>query len=81
MNSLDESTILNIAIAPAFQCQGLGHKLLQFLVTDAKKQGANMMFFGGRVSNVRAIDLYQQNDFSEVGIRKNYYPASSQWRP
>ena len=39
MNSLDESTILNIAIAPAFQRQGLGHKLLQFLVTDAKKRG------------------------------------------
>ena len=36
-----------------------------------------MMFLGVRVSNVRAIDLYQQNDFSEVGIRKNYYPAAN----
>ena len=77
MISIDEGTILNIAIAPTFQRQGLGHKLLQFLVTDAKQQGANVMFLEVRKSNVCAIDLYLQNDFSEVGIRKNYYPAAN----
>lgn len=47
MNSLDESTILNIAIAPAFQRHGLAHKPLQLLVTDAKKKGGKHDIFGG----------------------------------
>ncbi len=74
---LDEGTILNISIAPDFQGQGLGQKLLQFLIADVRKRQANIMFLEVRVSNKRAIDLYLQNDFSEVGIRKNYYPAAN----
>ncbi len=74
---LDEGTILNISIAPDFQGQGLGQKLLQFMIADVRKRQANIMFLEVRVSNTRAIDLYLQNDFSEVGIRKNYYPAAN----
>ncbi len=77
MVAAGEGTILNIAIAPGFQKQGLGHKLLEFLVTDAHKRGAEMMFLEVRVSNYRAIDLYQENDFAEVGIRRNYYPSAN----
>ncbi|CAM3756281.1 ribosomal protein S18-alanine N-acetyltransferase [Parendozoicomonas haliclonae] len=76
MVAADEGTILNIAIAPAFQKQGLGQKLLEFLVSGAKQRGANVMFLEVRVSNHKAIGLYLKSDFSEVGIRKNYYPAA-----
>ena len=57
------------------QGQGLGRKLLDFLLKDTREQQAEVMFLEVRVSNIRAIELYEQNGFAEVGQRKGYYPA------
>ena len=72
-----EGSLLNIAIALDYQGQGLGQKLLEFLVQDVKELKAEMFFLEVRVSNHKAIDLYLKNDFSEVGIRRNYYHSSN----
>ena len=75
MVAVGEGTLLNIAVAPNFQRQGLGQKLLNFLAGEAKRHGAEIMFLEVRISNNKAIELYLKNDFAEVGTRKNYYPA------
>lgn len=70
-----EAHILNLAILPAKQRQGLGQKMLQHLLEIAKMQGAEEIFLEVRPSNLPAIALYTKFNFVEVGIRKGYYPA------
>ncbi|MCK3657548.1 ribosomal-protein-alanine N-acetyltransferase [Pasteurellaceae bacterium Pebbles2] len=72
---LDEATLFNIAIDPAFQGQHLGALLLQELLNQLKAKGIKTLWLEVREGNQRAIQLYQQNDFNEVDIRKNYYPT------
>ena len=76
MIAVGEGHLQNIAIAPSFQRQGLGQKLMSFITNDLKALGAEVIFLEVRVSNRKAIELYLKNDFTEVGRRKNYYPCA-----
>ncbi|EKD53860.1 MAG: ribosomal-protein-alanine acetyltransferase [uncultured bacterium] len=75
MGSIHEAHILNLGIDPAFQGKGWGRCLLEHVLMDAKQQGIRMIYLEVRRSNQRAIHLYQQMGFVQVGERKNYYPA------
>ena len=75
MIAVGEGHLLNITISPDSQGQGFGRKLLEFLLEDTRKQKAEVMFLEVRISNIRAIELYEQNGFAEVGRRRGYYPA------
>lgn len=72
-----ECQLLNICVQSAYQGQGYGRKILDFVIKKAKWQQVEQVFLEVRVSNRRAIDLYQQAGFNEISIRKNYYPAAS----
>ncbi len=76
MVTLDEGHLLNIAISPNYQRQGLGLKLLEFLADDVTAKNAKVFFLEVRVSNTVAINLYENYGFCEVGIRKGYYPGT-----
>ena len=65
MQAMDEVHLLNLTVAPAFQRQGW-----------AQQQGALQLWLEVRESNVRALKLYQSFGFKQVGLRKDYYPAS-----
>ena len=69
---LDEAELLNIAVSPSFQGQGLGHRLLNFGF-DELGSGIRRMFLEVRASNFAALALYQNNGFTQVGIRRGYY--------
>ncbi len=68
-----EAHILNIAVAPEFQGQGLGRALLQFGLDFARDIGAARALLEVRVSNTRAQRLYQRLGFRRIGVRKQYY--------
>ena len=70
----DECHILNICVAREFQRQGLGQKLLNFVMDHAKKRGAGIIYLEVRRTNTRAIQLYEKNQFYLIGERKDYYP-------
>lgn len=70
-----QSHILNIAVMPTHQRQGIGRTLLQFLLKLAKEKQVEMMLLEVRRSNTAAIVLYETFGFNEIGIRKDYYPA------
>jgi ribosomal-protein-alanine acetyltransferase len=74
---LDEAHLLNICIHPNYFRQGLGRKLLQYLIARALDKRKNVFFLEVRISNQSAIDLYFSEGFNEVGVRPNYYPAKS----
>ena len=76
MCAVGEGHLLNIAISPDFQGQGLGSKLMDFIKDDLAQLGAEVLFLEVRVSNRKAIELYLKSDFTEVGCRRNYYPCA-----
>ena len=73
---LDEATLFNLAVDPAFQRQGLGRELLQHLISELEARGVLTLWLEVRASNRPAVALYEQLDFNEVSIRRNYYPTA-----
>jgi ribosomal-protein-alanine N-acetyltransferase len=70
-----ESHVLNLCVAPHIQGNGYGRIMLEKLMEVAKGYRADSMFLEVRPSNRKAISLYQQMGFNEIGTRKDYYPA------
>jgi len=71
-----EAHILNLCIAPEHQGHGHGRRLLARLVDLARWHHADQVFLEVRPSNPRAITLYRDFGFNEIGLRPNYYPAA-----
>lgn len=70
-----EAHILNICIRKDYRRFGLGRMLLNHLLGICKDQKAATVFLEVRSSNLGAYRLYEEEGFSEVGLRKSYYPS------
>jgi ribosomal-protein-alanine N-acetyltransferase len=75
MHGVDEVHLLNVTVAPEHQGQGLAVILMQAMHSWARGLLAQWSWLEVRVSNERAIRLYQRLGYSQVGQRKNYYPS------
>lgn len=75
MKGVDEVHLLNITVAPLHQGQGWGRIMLDALAIWARGQGAQWLWLEVRVSNARAMQIYEHQGFHRVGQRKGYYPA------
>jgi len=73
--AVGETHILNVCVAPEWQGRGFGRGFLEHLLTIAREHGALMAFLEVRPSNEAALKLYESTGFSEVGRRRDYYPA------
>ena len=71
---LDEASLLNIAIDPAYQHQGLGRRLLTECLR-ALDTPIERIILEVRTSNHPARKLYQALGFIELAIRTDYYPT------
>lgn len=69
----DEGEILNVAVKPEYQNQGIADELLKALIQEGRRQGISRFFLEVRVSNEPAIRLYEKNGFVKQGIRKGFY--------
>ena len=67
--------LLNISIAADYQRQGRATALLHEMLQSA--QGLNMqrVILEVRSSNLAALALYRNAKFSQLAVRRNYYPA------
>ncbi len=74
MKGVDETHLLNITVAPAYQRQGWGHLLLDALALWSRGEGAQWLWLEVRPSNAHAKAVYLRYGFREVGLRKGYYP-------
>ncbi|MGL5240333.1 MAG: ribosomal protein S18-alanine N-acetyltransferase [Kluyvera ascorbata] len=73
---LDEATLFNIAVDPAYQRRGLGRELLEHLIETLETRGVLTLWLEVRASNHAAIALYESLGFNEATIRRNYYPTA-----
>ena len=70
----EEAQILNIAVSPACQRQGIGKYLIaSALEMIQETDGEREVLLEVAVSNLPAQYLYRQFGFRICGIRKNYY--------
>lgn len=69
----DEAHLTVIAVEKGWQGQGLGELLLIGTIEAAIQQNSRVVTLEARVSNYKAISLYQKYGFTKVGIRKRYY--------
>ncbi|AIK90141.1 ribosomal protein S18-alanine N-acetyltransferase [Glaesserella parasuis] len=72
---LDEVTLFNIAVDPAYQGKGYGKQLLQALIAQLQQKQITTLWLEVRASNTTAQKLYYSLGFNEVAVRKNYYPT------
>lgn len=70
-----EAHILNLCVRPTEQGKGLGKRLLAYIISLARRHGADTLLLEVRPSNLAALGLYRSVGFNEVGTRKGYYPA------
>ena len=70
---LEEAHITTLAIEPRYQGQKLGLLLLCELLLCAQSRDLTRATLEVRVSNQKALQLYQKFDFKEAGQRKKYY--------
>jgi len=72
-----EVTLMNVAIAPEIQGQGLGALLLAFLQDYSREKNNQQIWLEVRASNSHALKLYHKLGFVEVDTRKDYYPCKN----
>jgi [ribosomal protein S18]-alanine N-acetyltransferase len=72
-----ETHLLTIGIAQPFQRRGWGAALLGAMLTVAREAGAERVLLEVRPSNAPALALYRRSGFSQIGLRRGYYPADN----
>ncbi|WP_298719554.1 ribosomal protein S18-alanine N-acetyltransferase [uncultured Oceanisphaera sp.] len=70
---LDESTLMNICVSPAWQGQGLGRQLMANYLRLCEQQGLTRLWLEVRASNTSAQALYLSCGYVEGGRRRHYY--------
>ncbi|MSQ60692.1 MAG: ribosomal-protein-alanine N-acetyltransferase [Betaproteobacteria bacterium] len=75
MIGVEEAHLLNLSIAMAWQRQGLGKKFMEHLRGAAKTHEARRFLLEVRESNWTARKFYAVQGFTELGVRRYYYPA------
>lgn len=69
-----EAHILTVVVQEAARGRQLGRQMMLHLLNTASKHKVETVLLEVRPSNAAAINLYESLGFSEVGVRKAYYP-------
>ena len=70
---LDEGYITNVAVLPEYRGLGIGNALMKKLDDLAKLEKLSFISLEVRVSNQKAISLYEKFGYKIEGVRKNFY--------
>ena len=69
----DQSQITTIGVHPNYQRRGIGQMMMDRMIEESINHECVTMSLEVRVSNSKAISLYEKNGFEKVALRKNYY--------
>ncbi len=75
---IDEAHITNLSVHPDFQNKKLAQKLLLSMIDECYKEKIKYITLEVRISNKKAISLYEKFGFKSLGIRKNYYQDNNE---
>ena len=77
MMVLDEAHLLDIGVDRRYQGLGHGAALLRRVMDDAQAAGARRLLLEVRPSNRQAVEFYLRFGFTQIGVRRGYYPAAA----
>lgn len=80
MLAVDEAHLLNISVRSDLHGKGVGRMQLDKVVELAKEKKMTSILLEVRPSNLRALAVYNQYGFEQIGVRKGYYPATNNAR-
>lgn len=72
-NTLDDYNIIGIAVDEKYQRHGVGYKLLEEIIKDAKLNQIKTLSLEVDEKNEKAINFYKKYGFAVTNIRKKYY--------
>lgn len=75
MMAPDDAHLLNISVTESAQRQGVGRGLLEWVDAQARAHGLPSVLLEVRVSNTRALRIYEAAGYERIGMRRGYYPA------
>lgn len=70
---IDECHITNLFVKDCFRARGIGSALMDGLLKEISNKDVKRVFLELRLSNTRAIKLYEKFGFRRIAIRKNLY--------
>lgn len=70
---LDEAHVTNVAVHPDYRGHGLGQRIMEALIREARDRNLRHMTLEVRAGNEPAISLYKKLGFRMAGIRPGYY--------
>lgn len=68
-----EAHLVNLAVSPKYQNQGVGRSFFEFSLSTLKQRQICECWLEVRSSNVLARNFYNKANFKEVQIRKDFY--------
>ncbi len=75
---VNEAHITNLSIHPDYRNKKLAHRLLLAMIDECYKDKIKFITLEVRVSNVKAINLYEKFGFKSLGVRKKYYQDNNE---
>lgn len=68
-----EGEISNVAVLPRYRRRGIGHALMEQVLTDGRQNGSHAFTLEVREGNTTALALYESFGFRVEGRRRHYY--------
>ncbi|HEX5038193.1 MAG TPA: ribosomal protein S18-alanine N-acetyltransferase [bacterium] len=68
-----EVHLITIGVQPDFRRRGVGTKLIEFMLGEARKNRVETVSLDVRPSNAAGLKLYQKFGFRQAGVRRRYY--------
>lgn len=77
-NICKEAEISNVSVRQSYRNKGIAFQMLNILLENGVKQGAEAFTLEVRENNKAAISLYRKLGFIEEGRRRNFYEKPSE---
>lgn len=74
----DEAHVVTLAVRQEHRRRGIGRRLLQALLVEARRRGATTVTLEVRVHNLAAQQLYSSFGFHILAYRRGYYPDNQE---
>lgn len=74
----DEAHVTNLSVHPDFQRRYLAHRLLIDAIDECRECKIKYITLEVRVTNKKAIGLYEKFGFKSLGLRKKYYQDNNE---
>ena len=73
-----EAQIINVATHPSCRGRGYARAVIERVIEESNRRGADSISLEVRESNVPAIELYKKLGFDVCGVRKGFYKNPSE---